>query len=344
MKQKKENAFTHVFGRDRISVMSIKSILKKIWLNRKFILKWELTGMIIGLIICFSIPKEYTTTIKIIPENKNNDSFQSLFLSDEDAFDYRLYPYVINSTHFLYDLLDVVVPIEQDHEIKNLPIKEILDKEYKVPWWEKIYDSIWEILKKSRVVPVHSESSQFPSEKDMNLIKRLKNNISVVVMDITDYLEIEVTLQDPIAAATLTDTIATRLERVVSQYRNQKKKLRSEFIYNQFSKAKNEYELSSQKYANFLDSNQFIIKNKNKLDFQYLNTERLIKFNEYYSNSQILLTDKLTSSTYDPIFYIIEPPTVAIKASSPKKLAILAYCMFLFGYIPLVFSIFKKYI
>ena len=49
---------------DNEQEIDLIELAKKLWSNRKTLLKWAGIGAIAGLIIAFSIPKEYTTTIK----------------------------------------------------------------------------------------------------------------------------------------------------------------------------------------------------------------------------------------------------------------------------------------
>lgn len=43
-------------------------LCKKLWAKRKFILKGSAIGLFIGIVVAFSIPKEYTTTVILAPE------------------------------------------------------------------------------------------------------------------------------------------------------------------------------------------------------------------------------------------------------------------------------------
>ena len=46
-------------------------LAKKLWNQRIFILKVAGIAAIVGLIVAFSIPKEFTTTVKMAPEGIN---------------------------------------------------------------------------------------------------------------------------------------------------------------------------------------------------------------------------------------------------------------------------------
>ena len=43
-------------------------LAQKLWQGRRMIVRWCIAGALAGLVIGFSIPKEYTVTVKLAPE------------------------------------------------------------------------------------------------------------------------------------------------------------------------------------------------------------------------------------------------------------------------------------
>ena len=54
--------------------INLVEMAAKLWLNRRIILKWVGIGIVIGLIVAFSIPKEYSSSVKLSPELSNSGS------------------------------------------------------------------------------------------------------------------------------------------------------------------------------------------------------------------------------------------------------------------------------
>jgi len=54
-------------------------LAQKLWKERKFLLKGCGIAVVVGLIVAFSIPKEYTTTVKLAPETQ--DAAKNLVLA-----------------------------------------------------------------------------------------------------------------------------------------------------------------------------------------------------------------------------------------------------------------------
>ena len=94
---------------DEIDIMELLHKLLKEW---KFILKWCGVAAVVGLVIGFSIPKEYTVTSKLAPEvvDKRSGGLSSLAsmaginlgsMSTSDAVSPDLYPEIVSSTPFV---------------------------------------------------------------------------------------------------------------------------------------------------------------------------------------------------------------------------------------------------
>ena len=103
--------------------IDLLEIASKLWKSRRTIFIYCGIGTILGLIVAFSIPKEYTTTIKLAPELNGSSSGASKLGSlasmaginlgsanaGGDAVMPQLYPDVLSSTPFLVGLFDVPV-------------------------------------------------------------------------------------------------------------------------------------------------------------------------------------------------------------------------------------------
>lgn len=67
----------------------------------------------------------------------------------------------------------------------------------------------------------------------------------------------------------------------------------------------------------------------NRIEQERLHNEMTLAFNVYNTLAQKLEQDKLRVQEQTPVFTIIEPASVPLKASSPKKMLILVAFVFL---------------
>ena len=102
---------------------------RKLWKARKLLLKVAGIATIVGLVVAFTTPKEYTVNVSLAPELGNSRRSSSLSSiasmlgvggmsmgGETDALNVTLYPNVVSSTPFIIDLLDTPVQTLDEEE------------------------------------------------------------------------------------------------------------------------------------------------------------------------------------------------------------------------------------
>ena len=93
---------------------------RKLWNSRKLLFKVTGIAVIVGVIIAFTTPKQYTASVTLAPESSKGRSglpgiasmlgIGNLSMgSDADALNIQLYPNIVASTPFILDLMDTPV-------------------------------------------------------------------------------------------------------------------------------------------------------------------------------------------------------------------------------------------
>ena len=136
-------------------------------------------------------------------------------------------------------------------------------------------------------------------------------------------------MQDPLISANITQIVLEKLQGYITNYRTQKVKQDLEFTEKVFSEARESYYKAQRAYAAFEDANKNIISASYRTEQERLKNEMTLTFNVYNTLAQKLEQDKLRVQEQTPVYTIIEPATVPLKASSPKKLLILVAFIFL---------------
>lgn len=126
--------------------IDLMDILRKIIGIRKIIYKVAGIGLIIGIIIAISIPKQYTVEVTLSPEmgsNKGNglSGLAASFLGNEvamgdgtDALNASLSADIVSSTPFLLELSTMEISVSKD---ENMTLNIYLDEESS-PWWNYV--------------------------------------------------------------------------------------------------------------------------------------------------------------------------------------------------------------
>ena len=318
----------------------------KVWAERKWILKCCGYAVIVGLVIAFSIPKEYTATATIAPElsdGKSGGGLSSLAAmagfnintsSGADAIYPDLYPDIVSSTPFITGLFNIPV---KDLEGKiDTTLYCYLDEYQRSPWWSVITSAPFKALgwvaslfkdekdedRITKLDPFHL------TVKESSIAKLLSNSISVSVDKKTGLATLSVTMQDARIAACLTDSVMYRLQSYVTDYRTNKARQDFEFQKKLFERKKKEYETAQENYAKFSDTNKNIILQSYRAEQVRLENEMNLAYQVYTSVAQQLQVAEAKVQEITPIYTVLEPATIPIAPSRPSKILILISALF----------------
>lgn len=325
--------------------IDLLELASKLWAQRKKLAVWSICGAVIGVIIAFSIPKEYTTTVKLAPETTDAKAgggglsalasmagFGSIS-SGVDAVYPQLYPDVVGSVPFTTSLFDVEVETKEDGQ--KFTVRQFLEEETKAPWWGAVMGAPFKLIGMLR----SSDDEEDPEGKKVNnfqlsqdeskLVEAINNRVNASVDQKTNVVTITVNMQNPLVSAILADTVVSRLQEYVTQYRTNKARKDLEYAETLNEEAKTEYYKAQQRYAEYLDSNQGLALQRAQITRDRLENETSLAFNLYNQTAQQVQKAKAKVQETTPVYAIITPATVPVKASSPKKLMILVGFTFL---------------
>lgn len=326
-----------------IDLVKLSLSLLKRW---KLYLKTCGTALVIGLIIAFSIPKEYTTTAKLAPEvNDNTKKIGDLGglaamaginlnnTSGSDAISPDLYPDVVQSIPFLIELFPVKVTNKE--RTLHATLYDYISKHQRETWWSYLLGAPFRGLASLR----HLFSEKEEQDNTVNpfyltgeqhlVINELRSRIVIFVDKKTLVITVNVRMQDPVISATLTQVILEKLQTYITRYRTQKAKQDLKFTEKVYAEARTSYYKAQQAYAKFEDSNKNIISASYRTEQERLKNEMTLTFNVYNSLAQQYEQDKLKVQEQTPVYTIIDPATVPLRATSPNKVIILMAFLFL---------------
>ena len=214
-------------------------LAQKVWADRKMLYKVCGIAAVIGLIVGFSIPKEYSTEVTLAPESAskvNAGSMGALAAMaginlggsvGEDALSPELYPDIVKSTPFLLELFDVRVK-DQKGKI-DTTLYAYLDKYQRSSWMGAVMSAPFKALgwtlslfkdkpekKEGKIDPFHLTLDE------AKVADALSKRILVTIDKKTGVTTLEVTMQDPLISASLTDTVMHCLQNYITNYRTNK--------------------------------------------------------------------------------------------------------------------------
>ncbi|MDE6397380.1 MAG: chain-length determining protein, partial [Muribaculaceae bacterium] len=140
---------------------------------------------------------------------------------------------------------------------------------------------------------------------------------------------IDVMMQDPRVAASLSDTVVSRLQEYITDYRTNKARKDLEYAEKLNKEAKVAYHEAQQKYADYIDKNQGIAFRSAQITRERLENEAALAFNLYNQTAQQVQRAQAKVQEMKPICAVLTPATVPVKPSSPRKVLILVGYTFL---------------
>lgn len=329
--------------------IDLLELAMKLWNNKKMILKWCGIGTLIGIVVAFSIPKEYTTTVKLAPEVAGSAkggmgglgalaSMAGINVGSgatTDAVYPTLYPDIVSSVPFMVGLFDVTVnDVDGDN---SMTVEEYVKDELSSPWWSKVLSlpgamiggikSL--ILSDDDEIATDSLNAFHLSLEEYQLVQALSNRVAADVDTKTSVVTVSVTMQEPMVSAMLADTVVERLKSYVTEYRTNKARKDLDYSQKLTDEARNEYYAAQQRYANYVDKNHGISSLSGRTETERLQNEMQLAFNLYNSMAQQLQLAKAKVQEITPVYAIVQPATVPVKASKPSKVLILVGFIFL---------------
>lgn len=324
--------------------IDLLEIAANLWANRKKLIIWSVCGAVLGLIVAFSIPKEYTVSVKLAPEvNDNKGASGSLgalasmaglssTTSGTDAVYPMLYPDVVSSVPFLTSLFDVKVETAED-DPQTVTVQQYLEEDTSSPWWSAVMGLPFKLIglftPDQPVDPTHKLDNFRLTKDEDKLVKALGERVTASVDTKTSVVTVNVTMQDPVVSAILADTVVERLKDFVTDYRTSKARHDLEYAEQLNEEARQKYYIAQQKYAAYLDRNQGIVFRSAQVERERLENETALAFNVYNTTAQQVQRAQAKVQEALPVYAVISPATVPVKASKPRKLLILIGFTFL---------------
>lgn len=318
-------------------------ILRKIIAIRKTLYKAAGVGVVLGIIIALSIPKQYTVTVTLSPEMGGDKaggglaSLASSFLggaassSSPDALNATLAPDIVASTPFILELFNTRVQT-LDGKL-DTTLVAYLD-EQKQPWWGYIKAAPGMAI--GAIKSLFAEEADTASvlnpfqltEKEASKVEAIKQSIIAEVDKKTAKTTISVTLQDPKVTAIVADSVVAKLQQYIIDYRIKKAKEDCAYLEELYKERQQEYYEAQSKYAHYFDSNRNIAFQSVRAEQERLQNDMNLAYQVYSQVAQQLQVARAKIQEEKPVFAVVEPATIPLQPSGTSRKVILVGVVF----------------
>ena len=334
-------------GNNPVGEIDLLEIARKLWARRRFIFKWTGVAAVVGLVVGFSIPSEYTVSVKMVAEEADNKmatsgvsqlaSLAGIDLGGSGSgygIGVLMYPEVASSLPFLADMR--TVPVQPRKAKEPYTLYDYLSEHQKTAWWNHVIAFPFRVL--GWGISLFSSKELQEAEKfdvanltkeQYDYVKTIRERMGISLDKKTGIITASVTMQDPGVAAVVADSMVSKFQEYIVRYRTDKARQDMEYCQKAFDESKKQYYAAQNRYAAFVDQNKDLVRQSVKTEQYRLSNEMDFAYNMYAAMSQQLEMAKLKLQEQTPCLTVIEPATRPLQKSKPSKAKILIGFMFL---------------
>ena len=318
---------------------------RKLWKGRKLLIKVAGIALIMGIIVAYSIPKVYTVNVILSPEaskmGRTSSSLASMASmlglaggagSEANALNLTMTSEIIASTPFILELFDTRVQTLDGKTDTTLVAYLATESR---PWWNTVkalpsmaIGGIRSLFTTPQEVEEKPLNPFHLTRKEMGQVGAIRRVISANV-EKSGMTQIEVTLQDPLVAATLADTVVAKIQKYITQYKTSKAKEDCKYWEQLYKERQQQYHKAQEAYAKYVDTNQGVILQSVKIEQERLQNEMNLAFQIFTQVATQLQMSKAKVQEEKPVFAVLEPASVPLIPSGTSTKIILLGFMFL---------------
>ena len=331
---------------DNTDEIDLIELLKKIYLEKKLILKISVLAALFGVVYALFQPNKFTSSTTFIPQlssgvKTGGSSLSGLAslaginigsMESSSEFPPTLYPQVVNGVPFKVELLSSEITFNnelvavKDYFLENKSSYNILGtiKKYTIGLPSLILSSFKDQKEYTNESKIYSIN-----EEDKNLFQILENNLSLSINEKEGFITISYTDSNKNIAAQITQVSQNLLQEKIIEFKNKSSKEMLDFALKQYFDKKESYEKLQDERAVFVDKNINISSSLFQNKLSRLESEVNISESIVQQLASQVEQAKLQVNKDTPVFTTIKPVTIPFDRSAPKRSLIVIMSAFL---------------
>ena len=349
------------------SSIDFGKIFRDLLKHKKLYYKVLPITFVIAAIFALSIPNYYQCEVKLSPElssRRSTSSLSSLASSfginisgamgnATEALFPTLYPDLMNSVDFKTSLFPVLVTIEGNKDAgesdRTMTYYEYLENEQKSPWWSSVLKAPGLLIGwiKSLISDKEEEESKtldpFRLTKEQaDIVTALNKKVVCDVDKKTMVITINVTDQNALICATMADSVKTRLQKFITDYRTNKARVDLEYNQKLYGEARARYEQARDRFVRFSDSNRDVLSQHTQMRKADLQNEMQLQQTICQQVAAQVQEAEAKVQEETPAFTTLQSATVPVMKAGPKRARICMIFVFLAFWATSVWILYKE--
>ena len=313
--------------------------VRKLWEARKLFLKVAGIAALVALVIAYSLPKKYTAEVLLSPESSkggNSISGMAAMLGlgnvnmggDANALNFSMASDIVASTPFILEIINT--PVQTlDGKMDTTLVAYLATQ--KAPWWSTLKSlpgmaigSIRSLFSSNKAPAVEKPIDPFRlTHQQKGQIGAVKSIIEIGLDKKSGMTKLSVTVQDPLVAATMADTVLVKLQAYITKYKTRKAQEDCKYWEQLYEERKKEYYEAQEKYAQYSDMNQGVIRQSVRIEQERLQNEQSLAFQVFSQVATQLQMSRAKLQEEKPAFAVLEPASVPLSPKGASKEIIL---------------------
>ena len=321
--------------------IDLVEVIRKLWNNRKLILKITIVFMVLGVLVALFSPKEYTAGCTMVPQSGDKKMGGNLSglasmvginlggASSGEILAPTIYPKIVSSIPFRKDLIETPLKFE-DYEEPITLLDYYTKDEYQkfslggtiMKYTVGLPGVIISAIRGEDTTTISTgEGSliQSLSQDEKKMSEKLNNMISLNVNDKEGYVQLTASLPEPLAVAQLAQQDQVLLQQYITRFKIEKVQSNLDFVRNQYEKSKLRYEEKQEELAKFRDANKNFSSAVAKTKEEVLTNEYNLAYSVYSELAKQLEQAEIAVNETTPILTVVEPVVVPTERSKPKR-------------------------
>lgn len=334
--------------------IDLVEVIRKLWKNRKLIIKITVVFMVIGVLVALFSPKEYSAGCTMVPQvgdKKASGGLSGLAsmvginlgsMGGGEVLAPTIYPKILASVPFKKELMATPLKFEEYEQ----PIT--LFDYYTKDEYKKF--SLFGVVKKytiglpgviigairgedtTQIMAEQGSAIQSLSKDEKEVDEILDKIVSLNVNDKDGYVQLSASMPEPLAVAQLAQQAQKLLQEYITRFKIEKVQSNLDFVQKQYDKAKERYEVRQDELAKFRDANKGFVSAVAKTREDMLTNEYNLAYSVYSELAKQLEQAEIAVNETTPILTVVEPVVVPVERSKPKRGLICVLFTFLGGF------------
>ncbi len=344
-RESSENSIQPVKAADEID---LADIIRQLWIKRKFILTVTGFFLLLGILIAYTAPVQYTAQCVILPQSSRQNAPANLgglaaiagvnigtTLINEGNISPSIYPQVINSFPYVREIMQIPIIVEKSEGEEITLYDYYSNKKYRE-------NDLPAIIKKYTIGLPHTIISALRSHniEEANINPFINSNgngiVKITPQEQTVYDAIKNAIQyeynsrqgiltlgyafpEALAAAQISEQLHKTLEKYVVEYKTKTVQENLIFVEQSYQAAKKDFLQKQTNLADFQDANRGLVTATSRATETRLRSEFEIAFTIYNELARQREQAKLAIEETRPVLTVINPVIVPISKSAPQR-------------------------